>query len=205
MDGEWSVTRPGRRLPPTLRPEVRLVLEVDTGETAWGLRLHDVALVPTADERAVVGHLGPDPLRGDWDPAEAVRRIRSDPALALAAALLDQRRIAGLGNLWANELPFLLGVSPWTPIGQVDVDRLVERAATMLRHSALSPGALQVTTGNPRHGEEHWVAGRYGRPCRRCGTPVEVSAEIPGDPRNRRTWWCPSCQPGPGPSARAAG
>ena len=202
MDGEWSVTGLGKQLPRRLMHDVRLVLGLDDGATVWGLRLHDLALVATAEEASLIGHLGPDPLRDDWVHDEAVRRLRSRPELALVSALLDQTLMAGLGNLWANELAFLTGVSPWTPIGSVDVDRLVTRAGTALRHSATVTGAYQVTTGLSRRGESHWVAGRQRRPCLRCGTVVLMVAELPNDPANRRTWWCPHCQPGPGPESR---
>jgi formamidopyrimidine-DNA glycosylase len=202
MDGEWSVTRPGKRLPARLMPEVRLVLTMDDGSTAWGLRLHDLDLVATADEHQLLGHLGPDPLRDDWDAAEAVRRLRERAAVPLVSALLDQTAIAGLGNLWVNELAFLMGVSPWTPVGELDVERVVERAATMLRHSATVPGAMQVTTGISRRGDSHWVSGRQRRPCLRCGREVQMVPELPNDPAHRRTWWCPHCQPGPGPEVR---
>jgi endonuclease VIII len=198
MDGSWTVVRPGKRLPTRLMPDVRLVLELDTGATAYGLRLHQLDLVPTSEEDRLVGHLGPDPLRADWDPDEAVRRLLTDPARPLVSALLDQRLMAGIGNLWANELAFLVGRSPWTPIGELDVRRLVDRAAVALRHSATVPGAFQVTTGRNRRGEDHWVSGRQRRPCLRCGTTVEMVEEIANDPDNRRTWWCPHCQPGPG-------
>jgi len=202
MDGSWTVTRPGRRLPSRLLPDVRLIFETDLGTTAYGVLLHDLALVETAAEDDLVGHLGPDPLRADWDAAEAVRRLRADPAVPLVSALLDQTRMAGLGNLWVNELAFLVGRSPWTPIGELDVERLVALAAKALRHSALVPGAYQVTTGNTRRGETHWVVGRQRRACLRCGTAVRMVPELPNDPAHRRTWWCPSCQPGPGPDIR---
>lgn len=202
MDGEWSVTGPGKVLPRRLMNDVRLVLGLDSRSTAWGLRLHDLDLVATADESRLVGHLGPDPLRADWDAAEAVRRLRATPSTPLVSALLDQRLVCGLGNLWVNELAYLTGVSPWTPIGDVDVERLVARAATALKHSATVPGAYQVTTGLSRRGEDHWVTGRARRPCLRCGTEVQVAAELPNDPAHRRTWWCPHCQPGPGPDTR---
>ena len=197
MDGSWTVTRPGRRLPGRLMPDVRVLLGLDSGHTAHGLLLPVVDLVRTADERDVVGHLGPDPLRDDWDPDEAARRLGSDPERTLVAALLDQRLVAGWGNLWANELCFLRGHSPWTPVGDVDVPALVRLGARALRHSATAPGALQVTTGNLSRGEQHWVAGRQRRPCLRCGTTVRMVDEVPGDPERRRTWWCPRCQPGP--------
>jgi endonuclease VIII len=205
MDGEWTVTRPGKRLPTRLMHQVRLVLELDTGATAYGLRLHQLDLVPTTEEHRLVGHLGPDPLRADWDPDEAVRRLLGDPARPLVSALLDQTRLAGIGNLWANELAFLSGRSPWTPVGELGPDgvrRLVDRAATALHHSATVPGAYQVTTGLGRRGEDHWVSGRQRRPCLRCGTTVQMVDEVPNDPDNRRTWWCPRCQPGPGVEGR---
>jgi endonuclease VIII len=202
MDGSWSTLAPGKRLPGRIQPHVRLVLTLDDGRTVHGVRLHDLDLVPTDREHDLVGHLGPDPLRDDWDPAEAVRRLSAAPATPLVSALLEQRSMAGLGNLWANELAFLSGVSPWTPIGDVDVERLVDRAATMLRHSATVEGAYQVTTGSSAKGDDHWVTGRRRQGCRRCGGPVSTSDAIEGDPANRHTWWCPACQPGPGPEGR---
>ena len=203
MDGSWSTLLPGKHLPGKLQPHVRLVLALDDGRTVHGIRLHDLDLVPTDREADLVGHLGPDPLREDWDAEQAVRRLARDPRVPLVSALLDQRSMAGLGNLWANELAFLSGVSPWTPVGEVDMSRLVERAATMLRHSATVDGAYQVTTGSSARGDDHWVTGRQRRGCRRCGGPISVIAEVPGDAADRRTWWCPTCQPGPGPDARA--
>ncbi len=203
MDGSWSTLAPGKRLPGTLQPHVRLVLDLDDGRSVHGIRLHDLDLVATDREPDLVGHLGPDPLREDWDADEAVRRLAAAPERPFVTALLDQRSVAGFGNLWANELAFLTGVSPWTPIGDVDVDRLVGRAATMLRHSATVAGAYQVTTGSPVRGDDHWVTGRQRQGCRRCRGPISVVAEVAGDAANRRTWWCPACQPGPGPDARS--
>ena len=201
MDGSWSVVRTGLRLPTRLDPDVRVLLRAVDGPTAYGLSIPIVELIPTGREVEVVGHLGPDPLRSDWDAAEAQRRLQQDPVRPVAAALLDQRLIAGLGNLWVNELCFLRGHSPWTPIGEVDVAALVRLAARALRVSATVEGMYQITTGNRRRGEQHWVAGRAGRPCLRCGTPIEVLAETADE---RRTWWCPHCQPGPVRAVAAA-
>jgi len=197
MDGSWTVLRPGRRLPRTLDPDVRVLLAFDGGVSAVGLKLPVVELLATGDEHTAIGHLGPDPLRTDWDADEAVRRLLADPARPLVAALLDQRAMAGLGNLWVNEVSFLRGVWPWTPVGDVDTRAAVRLAARMLRFSATHPRAVQVTTGDLRPGRQHWVAGRAGQPCLRCGTTVLVKAEVAGDPEQRRTWWCPSCQPSP--------
>ena len=195
MQGSWTITAPGRRLPRTLLPDVRVLLATEDGPTAYGVDLPVVNLVRTRDESEVVGHLGPDPLRDDWDAAEAVRRLSADPGERVAAALLDQRRVAGFGNLWANELCFLRGLHPDTVMADVDARALVTLGARCLRFSATHRAAYQVTTGNTRKGEQHWVAGRAGKPCLRCGTTVSVRAEVQGDPGRRRTWWCPQCQP----------
>ncbi|MDN4610209.1 DNA-formamidopyrimidine glycosylase family protein [Arthrobacter burdickii] len=195
MQGSWTVTAAGRALPRRLLPDARVILEVADGPTAYGLDLPVVDLLPTAAEGDVVGYLGPDPLRHDWSADDAVRRLGRDPAARVAAALLDQRNVAGFGNLWANELCFLRGLHPDTVMADVDVPALVALGARCLRFSATRPGAHQVTTGTLRRGEQHWVVGRAGRPCLRCGTAVRVRAEVPGDPGRRRTWWCPRCQP----------
>lgn len=195
MQGSWTITRPGRAVPPAVAETARVRMRLADGRTLWGIDLPVVDLVPTAREDTVVGHLGPDPLRDDWDAPEALRRLRRDPARPLVAALLDQRNLAGLGNLWVNEVAFLRGVHPFRPIGEVELAPLVSLAARMLRISATVAGMYQVTTGRARAGESHWVAGRAGRPCLRCGTTVLVRAERPGDAERRRTWWCPRCQP----------
>ena len=196
MSGSWTISAGGRWLPRTVMPDVRVVLRTE-GPAAYGVRLPVVDLLRTRDEPYVVGHLGPDPLRDDWDVVEASRRVELEPDRPIAATLLDQRCVAGFGNLWVNELCFLRGHSPWTPVGQIDVPALLELGTRALRRSATVPGAMQVTTGNRRKGERHWVAGRAGRPCLRCGTTVLAVAEVANDPERRRTWWCPSCQPGP--------
>ena len=112
-------------------------------------------------------------------------------------ALLDQRNLAGIGNLWAVETCYLRGVSPWTPVREVDLRAAVRLARRMMRHSLEHPG--QVTTGDTRRGRTHWVYGRAERPCRRCATPVAFRDGGPG-PYERETWWCPHCQPGPFPT-----
>ena len=198
MDGEWTVIAAGKRLPQRLTPDIRILLET-TGATAIALRMPVVELLATADEHTVVGHLGPDLLDTstpvDAIVAEAVARLAAAPERAVNAALLDQRNLAGLGNLWVNEVCFLRGLYPWTPVGAVDLEPLVRLSLKAIRFSVSPQGAVQVTTGDTRRGQQHWVSGRAGQPCRRCGTRIEVRAEVPGDAEQRRTWWCPSCQP----------
>jgi endonuclease-8 len=151
-----------------------------------------VEVVRRDDESAIVGHLGPDLLGPDWDPAEAVRRLLEQPERTIKEALLDQTRLAGIGNMYANELCFLAGVAPETPVGRVpDLPRMVRRAHQVLdlnRHRS-----VQSTTGDLARGRTFWVHGRRGRPCRRCGaTVVESMLGEPG--RERVTFHCPHCQ-----------
>ncbi|WIB16190.1 DNA-formamidopyrimidine glycosylase family protein [Curtobacterium sp. MCPF17_050] len=203
MQGSWTVTSPGRRLPPTVAQRARVRLGLEDGRVVWGIDLPVVDLVDTVDEHAVVGHLGPDLLHEDFDAAEAVRRLTAEPDATVRSVLLDQRRVAGLGNLWVNELGFVRGLHPDRPVGDVDAEALVATARRMLHHSATVPEAYQVTTGLLRRGERHWVVGRAGRRCLRCGTTVTArdDVEVVGSPA-RRLWWCPRCQPPPSPSDR---
>ncbi|SDN97892.1 endonuclease-8 [Klenkia soli] len=197
MDGEWSIVGAGKMLPRRLMGDARLVLAT-TGATAIALRMPVVELLPTSAEEAVVGHLGPD-LLDDTRPvaevvAEATANLESQPDRALVSALLDQRLVLGLGNVWVNELSFLRGHLPLTPISEVDVGALVRLAARAMRFAVQPGGPGRVTTGNTRPGQRYYVYGRTGEPCRRCGTKLEFSPEVPNDPEVRHTWWCPRCQ-----------
>jgi endonuclease-8 len=201
MDGSWHLYRPGDRW---LGPghEVRAVLATDE-RVAVGFRLHDLELLATADESRLVGHLGPDLLDPTWSDAhlaEAVRRLTADPATEIGLALLDQRVVAGVGNLYKTEVCFLLGVSPWSPVGALaDPARAVSLARTLLRRNAGRP--TQSTTGDLRRGRAHWVYQRGGQPCRRCGTRIQVG-EQGDDVYARVAYYCPRCQPGPSPPPR---
>jgi endonuclease-8 len=189
MDGAWRVYAPGERWrgrTHTIRVALHTVATV-----AVGFHLHELA-----DEHRLVGHLGPDLLGADWDPAEATRRLRTRPDRAIADALLDQRNLAGIGNLYKAETLFLRGLSPWTPVSGVDdLEGLVDLAQ---RRLASNLGRWdQATTGSLRRGEKQWVFERAGSPCRRCGTTIRRASE--GD-YERLTYWCPTCQPGPAPT-----
>lgn len=204
MDGRWTLLAAGKALPRRLDPDVRVILglggrpgsrsEGAPGPTLYGIALPIVELVPTGEEASILGHLGPDLLGSDWDEGEAVRRLAAEPDRPVVEALLDQRNLAGLGNVWAVELCFLRGLHPWRPIEAVDLPAAVRLARRMLRHSTETTGS-HVTTGNTRRGETHWVYGQGGRPCRRCGTTIAHRPPADGHPYSRDTWWCPSCQP----------
>jgi endonuclease VIII len=191
MEGSWRIHRVGERWRKPAH-QARVVLATDRRE-AVGFSLGVVELLPTAEEEGAVGHLGPDLLGPDWDEAEALRRLVADPRRPVRDALLDQTNLAGIGNMYAAELCFLAGVHPARPIDEVaDLERLVRRARAMLDLNKERP--VQATTGSLRRGETFWVYRRERRPCRRCGTPVEVATT--GDAgRERAAYWCPRCQP----------
>jgi endonuclease VIII len=197
MDGTWHLVRRGGRWLGGPTHQVRAIL----GNTEWeavGYRLHDVKLVPTAEEDRLVGHLGPDVLGPDWDADEVARRTTADPAREVGDVLLDQRVLAGVGNLYKNETLFITGLSPWTPVHDVpDVPKVIATAYRLMRANRDHPE--QSTTGSARRGETHWVFERARRPCRRCGTPIRIAEQGEVAEYARLTYWCPACQPGPAP------
>jgi endonuclease-8 len=205
MDGAWHLYRPGERWRgPT--HHVRVVLRT-RDRVAVGFRLHQLRLVPTSAEHRLVGRLGPDLLTPGWNrdlAAEAVRRLSARPETALGVALMDQRLVAGIGNLYKAEVCFLLGASPWTPVADADLPAAVGLARTLLLRNAWRPE--QSTTGELARGAQHWVYGRTGRACRRCGGVILAADQHPADDEDglvRLTYYCPTCQPGPGPGPAA--
>jgi len=189
MNGSWHRYRPGERWrrPPG---RARLVLEVD-GTVAV---CFDAPVVELFETRAEIVHptlarLGPDLLSPDFDGAEAHRRLRAPERaeVSISEALLDQRALAGIGNIWRNETLFAERVDPFVRVRDLDdatLERLIATARRLLTQSAgLAPGRAPTK-----------VYRRAGRPCPRCGTPIRSGpsyGEIP-----RTTYWCPSCQGG---------
>ena len=195
MDGSWDLTRAGRRSRRYPDHFVRVLL----GNHEWlatGYRIHDLQLLPTRDEHQVVGHLGPDLLGPDWDADEAVRRLRAHPDVPIGEALLDQRNLAGIGNLYKCEVLFLAGIHPHTRVADVEnIAAIVDRVQRLMHANREHPE--QSTTGLLARGKQHYVYERSGEPCLRCRTPVVRTVSGPAT-RERSSYWCPACQPPPG-------
>jgi endonuclease-8 len=198
MEGQWRIERPDERRSAARRPDARAVVGTDRW-TAVGLRLGMLDLVSTAEERRLVGHLGPDLLGPDWDADLAVANLQRS-GLPVAVALLDQRNLAGIGTMWASEALFLERVHPWSRTDELDEERLqqvVARAHRLL--DVARRGSVPSSTGSARPGANTYAHGRSGRPCRRCGTTMRVAASEAG-PRSRTIFYCPQCQGGLAPS-----
>jgi endonuclease-8 len=190
MEGSWHLYRPET---PWRRPawQARAVLRTEEWTTV-GFSLGIVEVVARDNEESVVGHLGPDLLGPDWNVDEALARLGSDPAVPIFVALLDQRNLAGLGNEYVNELCFLRGVLPTRPVSETDLPALLA-----LSHRLITNNRERVDrtfTGNTRPGQQSWVYGRKGKPCRRCGTPIRSGELGPTPLVQRITYWCPNCQ-----------
>lgn len=191
MDGSWHVYRPGESWRGGPDHQVRAVLETAKW-VAVGYRLPVLDLVATDAENTVVGHLGPDLLSPDFDRSLALANLASEPDRTISEALLDQRNLAGIGNFYRTEVCFLLGLNPWRPVSSVDLEAAVDLSRRLMK--ANLQHAAQVTTGVDRPGQRSWVFERPGKRCRRCRTTI-LTAPIGEPPRDRVSYWCPSCQP----------
>jgi endonuclease-8 len=181
MSGSWFVTD---RQPSSARTWIAL-----RSADRWAVERDGPLLEVVTEGRTRfdqrLAALGPDVLAQSFDRDRFLARLRSDdPTRPFGDALLDQRNVAGIGNIWKAEGCWEVGVSPWRALGSVsDQEALAVIDASrprMLHSASLGPRAIE-----PR------VYGRAGRPCPRCGTPVRARGQ--GD-ANRTTYWCPGCQ-----------
>ncbi len=203
LNGSWHRYRRGERWrrPPG---RARLVLETEDAVAVC----FDCPTVELFEQRTehlhpALGRLGPDLLAPDFDAPEAIRRLR-DPSradLTIAEALLDQRALAGIGNVYKSEVLWIERISPFRHMPAVD-DATLERLVATSRRLLLANidrrrSAERVTTDGQRvaAGAPLWVYGRRARPCRRCGTPIQSSQQ--GSELPRTTYWCPRCQEDP--------
>lgn len=193
MTGEWHIYRPGERWW-RAPAEARVVIRTD----AYVAPCFQPPIVELLTVRELAIHpllpkLGPDVLSADFDADEAVRRICALPDRDIATALLDQRSLSGVGNVFKCEVLFLERVSPWSPVGDLDpatVRRLVDRCVELMSLNRRGPGRRRTHFSLDRD-ELMWVDERTGLPCRVCGTPIEWGWH-PGE--IRKSWYCPQCQ-----------
>jgi endonuclease-8 len=215
LHGSWHRYRPGEtwRRPPS---RAALVIEVPGAVAVC----FDAPVVELFERRAEAVHpqismLGPDLLDANYDQKEAIRRLR-DPSraeTAIGEAILDQRAVAGVGNVYKSEVLFMEKVDPFAPVESLDDDtleRVLTTAREQLQANARSDSpagrstTVDIRTGAKLAPSRLWVYDRAGRPCHRCGSLIKSDsqgAELP-----RVTYWCPSveCQAPAAEKAAAA-
>jgi len=192
MNGSWHVYRPGEgwRRP---RSAMRIVVATD----AWVAVAFDVPVAEFLTSRDLARHrelnaLGPDVLDDGFSPGAALERLRSRHDEPIADALLNQRVMAGVGNVFKSEALFVAGVDPFRPVSTLtdeELTRVIEAAQSLLRANVFRGGRRTTRMMDPA--ARLWVYARTGRPCRRCGTAI-ASRKQSVDARG--TYWCPRCQ-----------
>jgi len=201
MEGTWHVYARGSQgaRPQWRRPAhtARCILRTEDQE-AVGFSLGELHVLSPEEEQEKFAHLGPDLLGPDWDAAEAKRRLLESSQRSIGVALLDQRNLAGVGNVFRSEICFLAGILPTRPVAEVaNLDRVITLSEKLLQVNRLR--TRRCTTGNPGAGPPYWVYGRGGKPCMRCGTRLRKSELGEAELRkaavaDRVIYFCPSCQ-----------
>lgn len=202
MHGSWHVYGAGESWKRP-RASMRVLLETENA-VAVAFDVVDVAFHTgrTLPRDSAVGSLGPDLLGPDFDESVALLNLRQPPDVAVADALLNQWRLAGIGNVYKSETLFLTRTHPFLAIGALSDEHLlaVIRKARLLMRANVVEGAatgivtyrsLRRTTWRDAPGERYWVYRRTGLPCRRCGTRIE-NRKMGEDARS--TYFCPVCQ-----------
>jgi endonuclease-8 len=192
LSGSWHLYRPGERWRKGSK-QMRVVIEVPGFQAVcFSAPVVETYRAGEFSRHPVIGSLGPDLCAADADIADCVARMARfcDAELSVGEALLDQRVACGIGNVYKSEVLWACELDPFTPVGALDVEqraRLIEAASRLLRANLERPTRI-TTTGTP---EGLAVYGRFGKPCPRCATPIEVSRH--GE-QARVTYWCPGCQ-----------
>lgn len=198
MSGTWHRYAPGERwrIPAW---KARVVLEVPEHVVVC----FNAPVAELMEDRAVNLHpallaLGPDLVQPSFDADEAFARLRARSGDEIAEALLDQRVMAGVGNVFKSEILFVESVNPWTPVSLLDDSKLhslIDTAHRLLQQNvAAGAGPHRITTRGDAsaRGASLWVYGRANRACLRCRTPIRTRRQ---GALNRPTYWCPHCQP----------
>ena len=200
MSGSWHIYRPGERWRRPRR-DMRVVIATSSFE-AIAFTVPVAEFLSERDEARQddLDKMGPDLLAEDFDEDEALRRFRARGSEAVADVLLNQRVVAGAGNVYKSEVLFLCGIDPFASVASVADDRLrcVLKTARklLLANVGLLGGGITTYIGFTRTSsrdasERRYVYGRARKPCRKCGTAIRVRAQ---GPHARLTYWCPRCQ-----------
>jgi len=204
MSGSWHIYRVGERWRRS-RGEMRAVIATtDYEAVAFNVPVAKFYTARTLERSSTIPKLGPDLLGAEFASDEAKARLLEHGDEEIANVLLNQRVMAGLGNVYKSEVLFACSVHPFRRVNTLtgaEVDCILERARRFLEANAKDGDAGMVTyTGLRRTtraadpGARLWVYRRQGKECRRCGTAIRMRRQGPGA---RSSYWCPECQPEP--------
>jgi endonuclease-8 len=201
MNGSWHIYRPGEAWQRPNRDMRILVATADYVAVGFNIPVAEFITAANIRRHEELRHLGPDLLAAGFDGEEAFRRIRARVTEPIAAVLLNQRVLAGIGNVYKSEVLFICRVHPLTPVAQLDDERIRELIATARRLLLANVGTglapmttytgFRKTTGRDNPKDRLWVYGRARLPCRRCGTAIAIEKQ---GLDARLTYWCPLCQ-----------
>lgn len=201
MNGSWHIYRHGERWQRS-RSAMRIVIATEDFEAVgFNIPIAEFIREGSLNRVADLRHLGPDVLSETFDAAKAIENLRARPDAAIADALLNQRVLAGVGNVYKSEVLFICHTNPFTRVrdlSDADCRSIVEAAHRMLTANVKENVPLMTTYGSLRRTTSRadpkarlWVYGRARLPCRRCGTPIAVGKQ---GADARLTYWCPQCQ-----------
>lgn len=201
MNGSWHIYRPGERWQRS-RVDMRIVLSTaDFQAVGFNITVAEFFKERELQRHEELRQLGPDLLSGDFDAGEALRRMRGRGDTAVADALLNQRVMAGIGNVYKSEVLFICRINPFALVEALDEPQLESLIASarriLLANVTEGLAAMTTYTGFRRTTRSDdpknrlWVYGRARLPCRRCATPIAVRKQ---GKDARLTYWCPKCQ-----------
>ncbi|MDQ3279860.1 MAG: Fpg/Nei family DNA glycosylase [Acidobacteriota bacterium] len=194
MNGSWHVYKPGERWR-MRRSDMRIVLET----SEWIAVAFNVPVAEFHDARSLerqedLLRIGPDLIADGFDVDEALRRIRQHDDEEIADVILNQRVVAGIGNEYKSELLFMARIHPMARVRDVSDERILELlriARKVMVANVNKRSGARITTFSLDPREKQYVYSRIGKPCRRCGTPIEYAKQ---GLNARGTYWCPKCQ-----------
>jgi len=207
MSGSWHLYRTGEhwQMP---RSRMRIVLTTAEWQAvAFNVQIAEFYTEHSLGRSSQIPNLGPDILSASFSLGTGVERLteyaRTSPDTEVAVALLDQRVLAGLGNVYKSEVAFAVGVHPFRKMSTLtprEIERIVDMAHRYMKANVIDGKGDGIVTylGNRRtthstdREERLWVYGRRGRDCRRCGIAIEMRRQ---GTQARSTYWCPECQP----------
>lgn len=194
MSGSWRVFKKDE---PWSRPNFQVRAAFEAGDWVAVCFLAPVVRMLRGDGTRELA-LGPDLLASEFDVPQSVERLKASSDLPIGEAIMVQRLVSGIGNVYKSEILFLEGIDPFRTVATLDdasLSRVMERARELMLTNVRPGAGMRATRVSPAtigrtNGPRYYVYGRSGDPCFRCGTRIEMRRQA----HSRSTYFCPSCQ-----------